>query len=267
MAKAEQWAVDKGMRYMRGPMNPSTNYEIGMLIDGFEYPPALMMPYNPPYYNDLTEACGYEKEKDLFAYVIDESYQPSEKFERLADRITNRHNVTLRKVNMQDLESDVRLIRDIYHECWSENWGFVPMTDGEVQETVKNLKRIGDPDLVVIVSSHGEPAGVCMVLPDINHILKQLNGKVGLLGSITFLLNRRKCPGMRLILFGFRKKYQKLGLPLVPFRYMDRIGREKNYKYLELGWTLEDHDGINRLAVELGGRIYKKYRIYRKSLA
>ncbi len=266
-AAAEQWVADRGMSFIRGPMNPSTNYEIGMLIEGFEHAPALMMPFNPPYYNDLVEACGYDKEKDLFAYLIEESYKPSDKFEKLADRITERHGVTLRTVNMQDLESDVRLIRDIYHECWSENWGFVPMTDGEVGETVKALKRIGDPDLVVIVSSHGEAAGVCMVLPDINPILKQLNGKVGILGSITFLLKRRKLPGMRLILFGFRKRFQKLGLPLVPFRYMDRVGRAKNYKYLEMGWTLEDHDGINRLAVELGGVVYKRYRIYCKQLS
>jgi hypothetical protein len=264
---AEHWVRDKGMTFLRGPMNPSTNYEVGTLIEGFQYPPTIMMTYNPPYYADLIESAGFCKEKDLFALIIEQSSQSSARVERLARRIVRNNHITIRTANPNDIESEVKLINEIYHECWCDNWGFVPMTEEESKQMAKDLARIADPDLIFFPYYHDEPAGVALVLPDINPLLKRLNGRIGLTGLLKIALYKREIKGLRGVLFGIRKAYQKLGLPLVAFDYMNRTGRSKNYQYMELGWNLEDNHAINQFDREVGGRIIKRYRIYRKEIS
>lgn len=263
---AEDWVRDRSMNFIRGPLNPSTNYEIGMLIEGFEHAPTIMMTYNPLYYPKLVHSAGYVKEKDLLALLIEETDRTSQRVERLARRITRKNNLSVRPFNKKDFIADTRLMADIYHECWRENWGFVPMNDGEVDLMAQNLRRIADTDLVVFVYHGDDPAGVALILPDINPLLKRLNGKIGVLGLMKLAMYRREITGLRGLLFGFRKRYQKIGLPLVAFDYVNRVGREKNYKYLELGWNLEDNASINQFDKEVGGRVYKRYRIYGKGL-
>lgn len=265
-SEAEQWTLSKGMDFIRGPLNPSTNYEIGLLVEGFEYPPTIMMTYNPPYYGRLIESQGFVKDKDLIALMVEKNDRSSQRVERLARRIMRNSSITLRTLNMKDVEKEVALIGDIYMECWSENWGFVPMTQAEMGEMARNLARIADPDLVFFLYYNDEPAAVGLVVPDINPLLKRLNGKIGLLGLLKIALYKREIKGLRAMLFGVRKSYQKLGLPLVAFDYMNRTGREKKYHYLELGWNLEDNDSINQFDSEVGGKVLKRYRIYRKDL-
>ncbi len=263
-SEAEAWVRDKGMDFFRGPLNPSTNYEIGLLIEGFQYAPTIMMTYNPPYYAHLIESQGFEKEKDLLALLVEENDRSSQRVERLARRIMRNSHLRIRTLNLKDIKKEVELINDIYRESWSENWGFVPMTDEEVGEMAKNLARIADPDLVFFLYYQDDPAGVGLVVPDVNPLLKRLNGKIGLAGLVKIALYRKEIIGLRGMLFGVRKSYQKLGLPLVAFDYMNRTGRKKNYQYLELGWNLEDNGAINQFDREVGGKVLKRYRIYRK---
>lgn len=264
--EAEEWVVSQGMDFMRGPLNPSTNYEVGLLVDGFQYAPTIMMTYNLPYYGDLVESQGFSKEKDLIALMVEENDRSSQRVERLARRIVRKSNVRIRPLNISDMENEVALIGHIYAACWSNNWGFVPMTEAEMDDMARNLKHIADPDLIFFLYYNNDLAGVGLVVPDINPLLKRLNGKIGLPGLIKIALYKKEVTGLRAMLFGIRKNYQKLGLPLVAFDYMQRTGRNKHYQYIELGWNLEDNDAINQFDQEVGGKVVKRYRIYRKNL-
>ena len=266
-SSAEEWALQKGMTFMRGPFNPSSNYEVGLLIEGFNYPPALMMPYNPPYYPGLVESCGFMKEKDLFAFLIDGDYRLPEWMDRLAERITRKKGVHIRPSRPKDANAEFALIKEIYNAAWSGNWGFVPLSDNEMLDIQKHVMKFADPDLVFFIYYEHEPAAFCVIFPDINPLLKRFNGRIGLTGLLKFLVYRREIKGLRLLMFGIKEKYQQLGLPMLAFHHILEVVRKKGkYRYLELGWTLEDNEAINSLIEEAGARKHKRYRIFRKSL-
>ena len=261
------WVRWKGMTFLRGPLNPSLNYEAGLLIEGFDYQPALMMTYNPPYYSHLIESCGFSKEKDLFSFMIDGDYRLPEWLDRLAERLTQKKGIHIRPFRLKEPVPELSLVREIFNDCWSNNWGYVPLSDHETQEIGKSMMEIADPDLAFFIYYEDDPAGVCVILPDINPLLKRLNGSIGLPGLLKFLLYRREITGLRGLLFGIKEKYRQLGLPLVVFHHLyEVVRRQGKYRYMELGWTLEDNESINFLVEEAGARIHKKYCIYRKSL-
>ncbi len=266
-SSVETWVLQKGMTSLRGPLSPSMNYETGLLIEGFDYPPAVGMTYNPPYYLRLIESCGLAKEKDLLAFLIDGDYRLPDWMNSLADRIAKKKGVRIRHVDPKYMDAEFALIREIYNESWSGNWGFVPLTDNEMRDIQKSVKPFADPDLVFFINYENEPAAVCVIFPDINPLLKRLNGRIGLLGLLKALIYRREIKGLRLLMFGIKEKYRQLGLPMLAFHHIYEIAREqKKYQHLEMGWTLEDNESINTLIGEAGARIYKKYRIFRKSL-
>lgn len=264
----ENWARLKGMQVLRGPLNPSTNYEIGMLLEGFESPPTFMMPYNPPFYLRLAESFGFRKEKDLLAYSVERGWQPPEWIGRVARKILDENNVRVRHIQMEMLESEVHIIKEIYHDAWFDNWGFVPMTDPEMDEMGRQLKQIIDPRLVFFVLLDDEPVGVGMIVPDVNPLLKRFNGHIGPLGWLKYLFFKKEITGLRGMIFGIKKRYQQMGLPLVAFDYLYRGLLEnedlKKYRTLELGWNLEDNDLINKWYDDGGAKVVKKYRIYHK---
>jgi len=263
----ETWVHQKGMTFLRGPLSPSMNYEAGMLIEGFDYPPAVMMAYNPPYYQRLVESFGFTKEKDLLAFLLDGDYRLPYWMDRLAERIVQKKGVRIRHIEPKDRDAEFALIREIYNDSWSGNWGFVPLSDNEMRDIQKSVKSFADPDLVFFIYYENEPAAVCVIFPDINPLLKRLNGRIGLLGLLKALIYRGEIKGLRLVMFGIREKYRQLGLPMLAFQHIYEIAREnKKYQHLEMGWTLEDNESINALIEEAGARIYKKYRIFRKSL-
>lgn len=266
-SSVEKWAVQKGMTFMRGPLNPSMNNESGLLIEGFEYPPAVGMTYNPPYYLGLVEACGFTKEKDLLAFLIDGEYRLPDWMERLAERTAQRKGVRIRHVDPKRMDAEFALIREIYNDSWSGNWGFVPLTDNEMRDIQKSVKPFADPGLVFFMYYDDEPAAVCVIFPDINPLLKRLNGRIGLLGLFKALIYRREIKGLRLLMFGIKEKYRQLGLPMLAFHHIYEVARQqKHYHNLEMGWTLEDNESVNALTMETGAKIYKKYRIFRKPL-
>jgi GNAT superfamily N-acetyltransferase len=262
----EKWVVQKGMTFLRGPLNPSMNNETGLLVVGFEYPPVVGMTYNPPYYQRLIESCGFEKEKDLLAFLIDGEYRLPEWMDRLAERTAKKKGVRIRHVDPKRMDAEFDLIREIYNDSWSGNWGFVPLTDNEMREIQKNVKPFADPDLVFFIYYDDEPAAVCVIFPDVNPLLKRLNGRIGLMGIFKALIYRREITGLRLLMFGIKEKYRQLGLPMLAFHHIYEVAREKkHYQDLEMGWTLEDNESINFLTEETGAKRYKTYRIFRKS--
>jgi len=258
------------MTYLCGPFNPSTNYEIGMLIDGFEHQATFMMPYNPPYYLELVQAAGLRKEKDLFSYLVDRSWQSPEWMEKIADRLKNDGRFSVRNANRKtdNVEAIVTRIRQIYDECWAGNWGFVPTTDAEVSELAMNLERFADEDLIFFVYCDEEPIGAALMVPNINPLLKRLNGKIGILGMFKYLLYRREINGVRGLLLGIKKKYQEIGVPFLLLYHALEVAYGKDqYQYLELGWNLEDNHAINQLEADGGAKLFKKYRIFKKTVA
>lgn len=267
----EEWLRDQGMTFVRGPLNPSTNYEGGLLVEGYEQRPVFMMSYNPPYYPELVASCGFSKEKDLLSFWVDRHWQPPPWVERLARRISNKVDIQMRPVRIrEDLQTEMKYAKEIYHEAWFDNWGFVPMTDAEWEALSHSLGRIMDPGLSFFMLDGQEPVGVGVIVPDINPLLKRFNGKIGMLGWLKYLLYRREINGLRGLIFGIRKKYRQIGLPLLAFEYLFRTvldnPKYKGYQYIELGWNLEDNDQINQWYLDGGAKVNKRYRVYRKEL-
>ena len=201
LAAVETWTHQKGMDFMRGPLNPSTNYEVGLLIEGFDYPPALMMTYNPPYYPRLVEACGFTKEKDLVAFLVEGAYRLPEWMESMAERIGRKKGIHIRKFNLKDANAEFGLVKGIYNASWAGNWGFVPLSDDEMRDIQKSVIPFADPDLAFFIFYERDPAAVCVIFPDINPLLKRFNGRIGLLGLLKVLLYRREITGLRCLIF------------------------------------------------------------------
>jgi hypothetical protein len=269
LAEVESWVRAEGMNVLRGPFNPSTNYECGMLVDGYEYLPAVMMPWNHPYYPELVEAAGYAKEKDLISYKITPEDPPSERLRRLARRIRRQGKIWSRKGSKKNLEAEMALMAEIYRSAWADNWGFVPMTEAETKEMAKNLLPIMREEWTMFFYYDQEPVGVVMAIPDVNPLLKRLNGKIGLLGPIKYLLYRHEVRAVRGVLFGVKKQYHRMGFPILCYDELDRIlrGHPDECAYMELGWNLEDNSAINKFEEEAGAHVIKRHRIYRKDLS
>ncbi len=262
---ANKWLRIKGMKRVRGPMNPSTNDECAFLLEGFDSDPVVMMPYNPPYYLEFAERYGFYKAKDLYAYLKDTIDVP-ERIIKFVERAKKRQNIVVRPINFKKFKEEVEKIKDIYNASWEKNWGFVPMTDEEMDYMAKKLKMIADPDLALIAEVNGNPIGIAVTIPDINPILKKLNGKLGPLQIVRFLHDRKKLVGTRSILFGLKPGYRRTGINTLLFYESEIAGERLGYKWVEMSWNLEDNDLINRFDESVGGKLYKKYRIYEKKL-
>ena len=266
-AAVETWARGKGMTFLRGPLSPSTNYEAGFLVEGFDYPPALMMPYNPPYYATLAESSGFAKEKDLLAFLIEGDYLLPDWMDSLAARIARKKGIEIRPFHPKDQDAEFARIREIYNDSWSSNWGFVPLSEGEMRDFQKAVMTFADPDLAFFIYYENDPAAVCVIFPDVNPLLKRLNGRIGLLGVLKALFYRREITGLRCLMFGIKEKYRQMGIPMLAFHHIFEVVRKKGkYRSLEMGWTLEDNEAVNALALEAGARPYKRYRIFGKTL-
>jgi len=263
---AEQWAAKRNMSAIRGPLNPSTNYEIGTLIKGFDKDPALMMTYNPGYYPQLIHRAGYRKEKDILSYRISAAYTPPQWVADIADRLLQSNNITIDCPKKWDREN-VRLMCSIYRDCWADNWGFVPMTEDEEDELAKELLFLIEPELAFFIYHNSDPVGIGLLLPDFNPLLKRFNGKLGISTLIKKYLYISEVRGLRGLLFGVKQQHRQSGLHMVAIQYVYNILQTMGkYEYAELGWTLEENESINNLFQEQGILPDKRYRIYRKSL-
>lgn len=264
----EQWARNKGMEFLRGPLNPSMNYEVGTLVEGFDTPPSFMMTWNPVYYPELILLCGYRKEKDIYAYRFEKGHEIPAWILEQAERLTSKGEFGIRpiKADIRD-EEEIRLVSRVYRECWADNWGYVPMSDEEVAHTIREFIPIFDPDMAFLLFHEQEAAGLCVIIPDINPLLKRLNGKLGPGALIKKILYSSEIRGFRGLLFGLKEAYRQLGVPFFVLGYLLKTLRAKpGYEYMEMGWSLEDNAGINLLYEEAGSLANKRYRLYRKDL-
>ncbi len=260
--KTEEWLRERGMERMRGPMNFSTNEECGLLIKGFEYPPVVMMTYNPEYYIKLYEDYGMKPVRILYAYWMHKDFGIPERLKRVAEY--RKKKIDIRKINRKKLKEEIEKIKIIYNDAWGKNWGFVPLTDEEIDHIAKNLKQIADWDLIYIAEINGEPAGFSISLPDINIILKYANGRLFPFGLIKMLLHQKEIKRIRVFTLGVREKFRFRGLDSL-FIYQTIIdGINKGYEEAEMGWILDINYQMNKIIEDIGGKRYKEYAIYEK---
>ncbi len=259
---AASWLRSKGMEIMRGPMNPSTNDTIGLLLDAYDRPPLIMMTYNPPYYVQLVDRFGMAKVMDVYAYWMDATQPLPEKLIRVTEKVRKKEGLTFRSINMKEFWAEVDRIHQIYNKAWSYNWGFVPMTTEEFHHLAKDLKTVVDPDLAFIAEMHGQPVGFCLTLPDFNQALHKINGRLLPFGIFKLLYYARKIDQARVITMGVIREYQKRGIDSLFYLETYRRAVAKGYKGGEFSWVLENNTMMRRTAEMMGGRIYKTYRIY-----
>ena len=266
----EQWNKARGMTEVLGPANFSSNNEWGFLAEGFDKPAVLMMPYNPEYYLKLTEACGYTKAKDLWAWEINIQNGAPEKVARVAEKVRSREGIVVRQANLKDWDNEVRRLKAIYNDAWEKNWGFVPMTDKEFDHLAKDLKMILVPELTLVGEVDGEAVAFCITLPDANQAIKLANGKLttfGLpIGLVKMLMGLKKIKSGRLAIMGIKAGYRRRGLDSVMM--LDTVNAAKKLGWWggEIGWTLEDNTMVNRAIELFGCKRYKTYRVFTKPL-
>jgi len=256
----------KGMERMRGPMNFSTNEECGFLVEGFDTPPMLMTPYNPPYYNDLMEKYGMEKIKDLYAYIYDVQETPPKKVTRVG-AIAEKRGIRVRPIDKKKFHEEMLVFKEVYNSAWEKNWGFIPLTDGELYYLGKRLRQIVVPELTLVAEDQGKPVGFMGLVPDFNSVLRHMNGRITPLSIIKALYYARKISGLRLLLLGIKSKYRNKGVDALLIREAFKGIKKGGYKRVEFSWVLEDNIPIQRIIEMADGRLYKKYRIYEKSIS
>ncbi|MDX9791704.1 MAG: hypothetical protein RBT61_12800, partial [Candidatus Kapabacteria bacterium] len=241
----EDWLRAKGMDTMRGPVNPSMNDEVAMLIEGFDEPARILMPYNPAYYPQLMDKCNMVKAKDLLAYKLLYEKYITDKMKRLQGVIRERHKVTFRDVNFKDkvqFKKDVDTLKYIYNKAWQPNWGFVKMTDAEFDFMAKDLKPVAEPRLSFIAEINGKPAGFHLGLPDLNQVLIH-NKSGGMLSGIWHILTKKKQISiMRIIVLGVLPEYQRTGVDAVIYYESGERAHKLNMDIGEASWILEDNE-------------------------
>ena len=274
---AEDWLRARACTRAQGPFNLSTNGECGLLIDGFETPPALMMSHARPYYGALVEGCGYAKVRDLYAYELDLLKGPPERITRFVEASSRNPHFRLRPVDMRRYEEELETIIDIFNDAWSENWGFVPLTDAEAQHLAKQIKPLIDPCGVRICEYQGEPMAMMVTLFDFNSLIRDLDGRLWPLGwaklaaRLLSLRLRGRCPPrVRVPLMGVRQRFQTTrqgaAMALMVIESIRLACVEAGAVWAELSWILEDNDGMRNILDQIGANIYKTYRIYDKAL-
>jgi hypothetical protein len=267
---AADWLKNKGKDLMYGPMNPSTNDEVGILIDGFDTPPYMMMTHNAAYYPRLAEGFGLIKAKDLYAWFVtseDAMKNISDKMQRVSKKILRKYDITIRNLVIKNLKEEIKLIKDIYNNAWSRNWGFVPFTDDEINALAKDLAQIADEDMLLLAEKEGNPIAFSLTLPNINEVLQNIpNGRLFPTGIVKLLLGMKKIKYLRVLVLGVKKEFQFLGLGSI--FYIETIMRAKEKGYLggEMSWILEDNYTMNKPIEDVGAKKYKTYRVYQYQL-
>ncbi|MBN2200014.1 MAG: hypothetical protein JW747_09235 [Candidatus Aminicenantes bacterium] len=264
---AAAWGRERGMDTLRGPVNLSLNEECAFLLEGFDSPPVIMMPYNPPFYLNLMEDCGLVKAMDLYAYLITKDVVLPPKIQGLLRDMRENSTITVRPINMRKLKDEAEKIKYIYNNAWEKNWGFVLWTGKEMDHMIRNLKSLADPNIILIAEDKGRPVGFGFGFPNYNEILIKLNGKLTPWNMARILLARRKIRSMRAPVFGILKEYRLSGLSYLLFDEIVRRGKARGYEWCEMSWMLENNDAINRFSRSVGAKVYKEYRIYQKSIA
>ncbi len=261
---ARDWLRAQGITKIRGPMNPSVNHELGMLIDGFEMSPAFMMTYNLAYYGDLLEEYGFRKEQDMYAYAgyIDMLPRMMEKYAGFSKQIRERFNVKTRPMDTKHMDREIRLFLDIYNRSICNTWGYVPMSKEELDQEVAGLKLLMVPELVVAAEVDGKAVGALFCLPDFNPRIRAIKGKIFPFGWMKLLMNKRGIKEIRSISANVLPEYQMMGIPLVMLEDFVPLASKWGLTKAEFSWVLESNS-YSRGSLEKAGTIREKtYRIY-----
>jgi len=258
------------MRQVLGPFNLHVNEEVGLLVEGFSTPPYVLMGHAWPWYGPAVEAQGYRKAKDLLAYQVRPDFEAPRVLERLANRVSKR--VRVRPVRRKQLLEDANIMREIFNDAWQNNWGFVPLVEAEWAETVTTLSRLMPDDYIQIAEYDGEPVAFIVALPNLNEAARDLDGRLLPFGwaKLLWRLKVRHPKTARVPLMGVRQNFQhsRLG-PTLAFMVIDAVRRAlhaRGVEDVEMGWILEDNDGMCNIIETLGGQAYKRYRVYQKEL-
>lgn len=267
---AEGWLKQQGLSTMIGPVNPSTNEPCGLLVDGFDSSPMLLMPYNRPYYKPLLEGYGLTKQVDLVAYALydtDLGDKPVRLQEALAQRLAAK-GITIRPFDLKhNFKRELEQFGKVYNAAWDKNMGFVPMTKEEFNFMGKDMKMIADTDFCLAAEHNGEVVGIALCLPDINQVLKKIKrGRLFPTGVFHFLFGRKKINALRILALGVLEPYRKLGIEACFYATIMKKGREKGFKMAEASWMLEHNDLMNRAIEHMHGVRYKTYRIFEKTV-
>jgi hypothetical protein len=272
-AAAEGWLRAKGMIRAIGPFSLSVNEEVGLLIDGFDSRSVLMSPYDPPYAGGRVDGCGYAKIKDLYSYDYDIQNAPETIGRKLMARAGIGDRVKVRSAKMKDFDAEVRTLVSIFNDAWSDNWGFVPFTQAEIDHAAKALKQVVVPELAIFVDVDGETVAFIVALANINEAIRDFDGALGPV-NLAKLLWRLKVSGtstMRVPLMGVKKKFRNhpllgAGLAMMVIDKLRENGKRLGKTRAELGWILEDNKATNNIIRSVGGVHYKTHRLYEKAL-
>ncbi len=265
LTRAREWTGQRGATFLRGPVNPSTNYECGVLVEGFDSDPMIMMVYNPAYYDALLQQVGLRKAKDLFAYLSNANRIEMKKIDRVAEKVLKTTGVTVRPINMKDFDAEVGRVWEVYGAAtgaWAENWGFVPMSRAEFAAMGKEMKMIVKPELVLIGEIRGRVVGFALALPDANQAMKPANGNLLPTGLLKILYYQRLIKSVRVLALGVVEEYRASGLAAGFYATLVRNARKLGYGDCEMSWILEDNVLMNRSLEVMGAKRYKTYRIY-----
>ncbi len=265
--RARDWLKARGMAVMRGPGEYSnvTHERQGILVEGFEYPPTVDLTHNPPYYGEFLERYGFRKAKDYYAYIAEVQTPMSPRLQQVVDLVRRRRDIETRPLELRRLAAEVHQIIEIYNEAWSQNWGFLPITDEEADSLVEALRPIVDPGLVRFAYVRGEPAAVLGAFPDPYYALRprwRWYGDSDLVRIVRLFWLRRRIPRVRLIFFGIRPGFRRLGIDALLYAETKEYAMQRGYQVYESSMLLEDNELVLRASEFMGGRRYKTWRIY-----
>lgn len=266
---ATKWLREQGMAKVIGPANFSTNETCGLLVENFDEPPFVMNTYNAPYYMELLEHYGFAKQVDLLCYELVDSdlpYDVMEFADKLEQRLAER-GVTIRQIDMKNFKRELDRFLPVYNASWAENTGFVPMTPDEVRQIAKDLKPVIDPDFVYFAEKEGKIIGVALSIPNINEIqIKMKRGRLFPFGIFKLFFGLKKIKSIRILALGTMKEYRRLGIDVIFYVRTMRTGLRKGIPRGEASWILENNDMMNRALEHIRGKVYRKYRLYEKTI-
>ena len=270
---AATWAQERGTERMIGPTTLSTNDEAGTLIEDFAQPPVVLTTYNPPYYPEIFQAAGFAKAMDLLAWHAEVEHLINnipDKVKRVVEKVKARYRLKIRPIVLKDWDDEVARIKKIYNSAWERNWGFVPMTDAEIELMADSLKLLLDPALIFIVERDGEAIGFSLTIPDVNQPLLRIRPGPSLVSSYLaaarLYLNRYKTTLVRVLALGVIEQFRARGVDALLYYETALAAAERGYQEIEASWILETNDMMNRAIAMMGGEVYKKYRLYEKEL-
>ena len=260
---AKNWLNQKGLKKMMGPANPSSNDEWGMLLEGYDDSPRILMTYNPKYYNDLCENYGMKKAKDMYAWKIEHSnVAESDKLRRGQEIVKKRYNIKVTQLDMKNFDRDLEKFKYVYNKAWAPNWGFVPMTEEQIDAMAKDLKPLAEPSLVLFGTIGDDLVGAALVMLDYNQIFKNMNGRLFPFNFIKLFTQKKKISWARILTLGVIPEFQKKGLDAVLYWEILERAHKIGIDLGEASWVLEDNDMMNRGLELMNAHRYKTYRIW-----